>query len=100
MGAAVAAMVAKREREVVEDFRNAGATSPEKAQPYTATGYGASLAMRRLHRQAVIREAAPGRYYLDEEVWAAVRKTRMRIVMVLVLILGIVLVGMLFGGIK
>jgi hypothetical protein len=100
MGAAVAALVAKREREVVDDFRNAGATSPEKAQPYTPTGHGSSLAMRRLHRQAVIREAAPGRYYLDEEVWAAVRRTRMRIVMVLILILGIVLIGMLLGGTK
>ena len=101
MGAAVAAAaMAKRERKVVEDFRAAGATSPETAQSYTVTGFGATLAIRRLHNHAVIREAAPGRYYLDEEVWRAVRRTRMRIVMILMVLLAAVLAGMLLGTTK
>jgi hypothetical protein len=101
MGAgAVAAMIAKREREVVDDFRAAGAISPERAQSYTASGFGASLAIKRLHDHAVIREAAPGTYYLDEEVWTAVRRTRMRIVMLLMLVLVVVLIGMLLGTTK
>ena len=101
MGAgAIAAMIARREREVVDDFRAAGATSPERAQSYTASGFGATVAIKRLHNHAVIREAAPGTFYLDEEVWEAVRRTRMRIGMVLILSLVAVLVGMLLGTTK
>ena len=101
MGATVvAAMMRRKEQEVIDDFRAAGATSPDRAQSYTAIGLGESLAVKRLHNRAVIREAAPGKYYLDEEVWAAVRRTRQRLVMALMLILAVFLVGVLAGIIK
>jgi hypothetical protein len=101
MGApAVGAVIARREREVVDQFRAAGATSREKAQSYTAAGVGASLALRRLHSHAVIREAAPGTYYLDEEVWAAVRRTRRRIATILLLIVVLGLLGAMAGMFK
>lgn len=101
MGApAVAAVMRRREQEVVDDFRAAGATSPERAQSYTALGFGESLALRRLHNRAVIREAAPGMFYLDEEVWAAVRRTRRRIATVLIIVILIMLAGIVFGIIK
>jgi len=75
MGApAIAAILRRREQEVVDDFRAAGALSPSTAQSYHAMGLGHTLAVKRLHNRAVIREAAPGVYYLDEEVWAAVRR--------------------------
>src|SRR6267378_980289 len=61
MGAAVAAILIRRETEVVDDFRAAGATSRETAQSYTAIGPGHSLGLKRLRDRAVIREAAPGR---------------------------------------
>ncbi len=86
--------------EVVDDFRAAGALSPSTAQSYTTVGIGASLAVKRLHNRAVIREAAPGTYYLDEEVWAAVRRTRRRLVTVIISILALVLLGILLGTIK
>ena len=101
MGApAIAAVMRRREQEVVDDFRAAGATSPKQAQSYTALGFGESLALRRLHNRAVIREAAPGMFYLDEEVWAAVRRTRRRIAAVLILMMLLVLAGILFGIVK
>jgi hypothetical protein len=101
MGAAViAAAMRRREQEVIDDFRAAGATSPERAQSYTAIGLGNSLAIRRLKNRAVIREAGPGVYYLDEEVWAAVRRTRMRLVITLMAILAVLLAGVLLGIIK
>ena len=101
MGAAViAAAMRRREQEVIDDFRAAGATSPDRAQSYTAIGLGESLALKRLHNRAVIREAAPGVYYLDEEVWAAVRRTRRRLVTVFILLLAIFLVGVFFGIVK
>jgi hypothetical protein len=98
--AAVAAIMRRREMEVVDDFRATGALSPSTAQSYTAIGLGESLALRRLRDRAVIREAAPGAYYLDEEVWAAVRRTRRRIATVILSILVVVLLGILLGTIK
>lgn len=100
MGAAVAAVLIRREKEVVDDFRAAGATSRETAQSYTAIGLGQSLGLKRLRDRAVIREAAPGTYYLDEEVWTAVRRTRRRIATVLLLILALVLLGVVMGTFK
>jgi hypothetical protein len=101
MGAAViAAAMRRREQEVIDDFRAAGATAPDKAQSYTAIGLGESLALRRLRNRAVIREAAPGVYYLDEEVWSAVRRTRRRVASVVILILAIMLLGILAGTFK
>jgi len=98
--AAVAAVMRRREREVVDDFRAAGANSRETAQSYTAIGLGQSLGLRRLRDRAVIREAAPGTYYLDEEVWTAVRRTRRRIATVFIVILALFLIGVLVGTIK
>lgn len=86
--------------EVVDDFRAAGALSTSTAQSYTAIGLGESLALRRLRNRAIIREAAPGAYYLDEEVWAAVRRTRRRIATVILLMLALLLLGVLMGTIK
>lgn len=100
MGAAVAAILIRREKEVVDDFRAAGATSRESAQSYTAIGLGESLGLRRLRDRAVIREAAPGTYYLDEEVWTAVRRTRRRVATVFLLILALFLLGVVVGTIK
>ena len=101
MGAAVvAAAMRRREQEVIDDFRAAGATSPERAQSYDALGRGESLALRRLRNRAVIREASPGAFYLDEEVWAAVLRTRQRMAIVFIAILAVLLVGIALGIIK
>ena len=100
MGAAVAAILIRREKEVVDDFRAAGAISRESAQSYTAIGLGESLGLKRLRERAVIREAAPGTYYLDEEVWTAVRRTRRRVATVFLLILALFLLGVVVGTFK
>jgi hypothetical protein len=101
MGApAIVAIMRRREQEVVDDFRAAGATSPASAQSYSSLGMGESLAIKRLHNRAVIREASPGLYYLDEEVWAAVRRTRRRLATVVMCIAALVLLGVLLGIIK
>jgi hypothetical protein len=101
MGApAVAALLRKREQEVIDDFRAAGATSPDRAQSYQAIGLGDSLAIKRLHNRAVIREASPGMYYLDEEVWAAVVRTRRRLMLTLLSLFAVMALGVLLGIVK
>jgi hypothetical protein len=101
MGAAAAvAIMRRREQEVVEDFRAAGAISPATAQSYNAIGLGESMALRRLHDRAVIRESAPGLWYLDEEVWTAVRRTRRRVALVMVVVVLMLFAGFALGFIK
>ena len=101
MGAAAAvAIMRRREREVVDDFRAAGAVSPASAQSYNAIGLGESSALRRLHDRAVIRESAPGLWYLDEEVWTAVQRTRRRVAVVMLVLVVLIFAGVAMGLIK
>lgn len=98
MGAAVVAVIVAREREVVDAFRDVGAVSPETAVTLDQAGVEERLGFHRLRRHAVIREgAAPGRYYLDEEVWNAVRGTRRRVAIVAIGIAVLIAAGVLTG---
>jgi hypothetical protein len=85
-----AAAVVRKEKKVVRRFREAGATSTSTAQPLEHVGVTKGLGLRRLRERAVIREAASNRYYLDEEVWEAVRRMRRRVVAIL-LVIGVAL---------
>jgi hypothetical protein len=49
-----------------------------------------------LRKRAVIREAQPGRFYLDEEVWHALGRTRRRVSLA-VLALIVLLIVAVFG---
>jgi hypothetical protein len=101
MGAAAAiAIMRMKEREVVDDFRAANALTPETAQSYAVMGFGEGRALKRLHDSAVIREAAPGKYYLDEDVWIAVRRNRRRRALMIGLVLAIVVLGFAVGFLK
>ena len=80
MGApAIAAVILRKERELVDLFRAAGATSPAGAKSLDEVGVYEAWPLSRLRRRAIVREASPGRYYLDEEVWTAMRGMRRRI---------------------
>jgi hypothetical protein len=94
---AIAAVIRRREREVVDDFRRAGATSPTTAKSLAEVGLEESWPVRRLQRRAVIREPQPGIFYLDEEVWAAVRRTRRRVALVFLAVLLIIVIGVGIG---
>ena len=94
MGApAIAAVIRRKEREVVDDFRRGGATSPNNARSLADLGLEDSWPVRRLQRRAVIREPQPGIMYLDEEVWQAVRRTRRRVA----LAFGVIILLLVFG---
>ncbi|MDE3052893.1 MAG: hypothetical protein KGL38_07260 [Gemmatimonadota bacterium] len=87
MGAsAMAAILIKRERQLVDHFRGAGATTPGAAKSPDELGVATRLAWERLVQRAVIREAAPGRYYLDEPSWEAQRALRRRMILVMLVI--------------
>lgn len=98
MGAAVAAILMMKEREIVEAFERARATSTDSARPLDTMAIEVDgIGMRRLRDRAVIREAAPGRFYLDVEVWQALRRQRRRLSVVV--IVGIVVPLLILLGV-
>lgn len=86
-----------REREVRDAFHSAGATNPATAMSLESIGIEETLAVRRLKRRAVVREAAPGLFYFDEGVWEAVRSMRRRMAVLLLGTLTLVLLLIVYG---
>lgn len=98
MGAGAAIAVMRfREREVRDAFHSAGAVNPAGAMSLESVGIDETLAVRRLKRRAVIREAAPGLFYFDEDVWQALRSMRRRMAFMLAGSLTLVLLLILYG---
>jgi hypothetical protein len=98
MGASVAAAaMMKKERELVSHFRQAHAVSPPTAKTLSELRIDEGLALRRLRSHAVIREAAPGAYYLDELSYEALQAARWRMLMVVLVFSLIMLIAMFFA---
>ena len=96
MGSAVTIMLIK-ERQIVEAFMRAGATSASSAvHPADIAVDLGSVGGRRLAGGAIIREAGEGRYYLDLPAWEALRRHRRRVLFVILLL--IALVALFFAG--
>lgn len=91
-GAVIAAQRMRAERRMIEALRAAEAFSPDKAIPLAPDKNLARLALRGLLRQNAIRQAQAGFYYLDEPVYAAVRKSRQR------LAIGVAVIAVVFIG--
>jgi hypothetical protein len=88
-----------KERHIVNAFRDAAATSPETAVVPEEIGVERWLAFHRLRSRAVLREAGPDRFYLDQESWTALGALRRRLALaMLVLVLGIAMVFYLRRG--
>lgn len=90
-GTVVAAKRMQAERRMVEALREAEAFGPDKAIPLAPDRNLARLALRGLLRQNAIRQAQAGFYYLDEDVYAGVRKSRRR------LAIGVAVIAVVFG---
>ena len=86
MGAA-AAIILRKEHDVVASFRGAGATTPISARSPEELGIDRRLVFQRLVTRAVLRDAGDGRFYLDEPSWHALRVIRRRLVMIMLVIL-------------
>ena len=89
MGAAVTIMLIK-ERQIVEAFLRAGATSESSAVHPGDIGVDLGrVGGRRLVGRAIIREAGEGRYYLDVDGWEALRRHRRRVLFIILLLIAL-----------
>jgi hypothetical protein len=98
MGAAVAAIVVRRQRDMVQTYRGVNATSPERAREPGEIGLEQDMIFKGLVRRAVLRDAGGGRYYLDEPSWQALRRTRHRLALVILAIV-LLLGALVFTGV-
>jgi kynurenine formamidase len=93
-----AVVVVHKERKVVRRFREAGATSIERAKALKDLGVARGVGLRRLRERGVIREGAPETYYLDEQAWTTLLNFRRRTaLMVLAIVLVLVILGVLIA---
>jgi len=81
---------------MVRRFEEAGALSPDSARSLDQIGISTGRILRRLRDRLVIRHVEGDLFYVDEEVWAELRKRRRRhasvaAIAALALILGILL---------
>ena len=94
MGAAAAVLLIK-ERHIVEAMERIGATSPTHALTLDQLADlgvdDRGFAWHALNNRVIVREASPGQWYLDVEVWQATHRRRRR---VLLLVLVVVLLAM------
>jgi hypothetical protein len=82
----VPVVIIARERHIVDAFRRGGATSATSAVTPSAVGVSERVAFQRLRRRAVLQEASPGTFYLDESSWQALRATRRRMALGAILV--------------
>ena len=96
-------VIARRRRarnRILQAFREAGATSPQNAQPIRddrlLRGF-AGVALARLAAAGVIRQTKPGHFYLDEaalaEYEATRRQAKLRLLRMAALALTIFVIG-------
>ena len=82
---------------MVATFVAHGAVSREQARTLEDLGVTPGIVLRRLRDRAVIREAAEDHYYVDQESWNAVRRSRRRAIHVVAVILLAIMLAVIFG---
>ena len=83
--------VVHKQKQMVELFRAAGATSTNRVTTAATLGVHEGLAFKLLLRHAVLREVGEQRVYLDESSWESHRKKRRRLALI---IPGLVFLGL------
>lgn len=92
--AVMAAAVARRRREILKSFRDAGATSPDRAVPEARIDHRGHLIFRRMRAAGVIVALPDGRLWLDEAAEARSQRRRL-IALTIVLLIGVVVVAVI-----
>ena len=96
----VANAAAHAERRITRTLLAEGADGPATAQPLDVS-FVRRRALRRLVGAGVVREAEPGRYWLDGAAYEAWRAARLSRVLWMLMVVGVLLaVGIVIGLIQ
>ena len=76
-------------------FHDAGATDATSARPLAEMGISDSLVFRYLRFRGVLREAEPGRYFIDAEAERIFRRKRFQFTLAILSCLVVVLASLL-----
>jgi hypothetical protein len=88
-----------KQNQYLRRFQEAGAISPDTAMSLEQVGCRDSRMFQRLVRREVIRQTAPGQYYLDVAAAQAFRQARrQRALTALVIVLAIAVVLIYFAA--
>jgi hypothetical protein len=90
MGAPVAVLLIK-ERHIVEAMQRIGATSPDASltlEELADLGVeDTGVPWHALKNRVIVRQASPGKWYLDVEVWEASRRRKRRVIFALLAVM-------------
>jgi len=99
--AAAVVIILRKQREIVEVFQGAGATSAATARYPSDLGIEEDRIFRGLIDRAILRDGGAGRYYLDEPSWTAHNTMRRRrSVIVLAIVIGILTFMIALGVVR
>jgi hypothetical protein len=79
-GVAAAAAAAKRRREILDAFRKAGATAPDRAIAESDLPHHDHALFRDLEKHAIVVRMPNGRVYLDQAAEARAGQVQLKIV--------------------
>jgi hypothetical protein len=89
MGAAAAAALLRKEREIVDAYVAAGATASDRARTPESLGVHEGVALGKLRNRAVLRPGQGDGLYVDRATWDALQALRRRLALVLLVIVAI-----------
>lgn len=92
MGAAVVAIIIKKEKDLVAYMRAQNALSPATARSLNDLQVNDKRTLGRLRTEGVIREASPGVYYLDEEIWLVRDSKRRKRALIVIAVLAVIFI--------
>jgi hypothetical protein len=84
-----------KQNQYLRRFQEAGAVAPESAMSLEQVGLRDSRMFQRLVRREVIRQAGPGKYYLDvqaAQAFRTARRERALNALLIVLVIAVVLI--------
>ena len=97
--AAAAAVLLRKERDIVNIFRGAGATSAAAARDPGELGVDQRVAFGLLVRHGVMLDAGGDRYYADLVAWDRLHKRRRKVALILLGVVTLVTVALIILGV-
>ncbi|MDP5280234.1 hypothetical protein Q9Q95_15000 [Sphingomonas sp. DG1-23] len=94
----IAAMMSRARRRIADHFHVHHAISAEDAVAFVPQSRAEHSQFARMRARGVVREAEPGRYWLDTAAWRAEAEARRRMLVPIVIALCVIVAGLITLG--